>query len=337
MQAVTVYTTRPDTLYGATFFVVAADAALAEELVSPEQRTAFEAYREQVRKLSDIERQSTEREKTGVFLGVHAVNPVNGEKLPVYAADYVLADYGTGAIMAVPAHDQRDLDFARAFDLPVRVVVDTGGEDPAVTGVATAGDGMLINSGTINGLPKAEAIERITAELAGRGLGEPAVNYRLRDWLLSRQRYWGCPIPVVHCEKDGIVAVPDDQLPVLLPELSGEQLAPKGESPLASAHDWVRDDVPDLRRAGQPGHRHDGHLRRFVLVLLPLLLAGLRRRAVRPRGGPAVDAGRAVRRRRRARDPAPAVFAVLHQGPVRPRAWSISSSRSAHCSTRAVS
>ena len=260
-KAVTVYTTRPDTLYGATFFVVAADAALAEELVSPEQRPAFEAYLEQVRKLTDIERQSTEREKTGVFLGVHAVNPVNGEKLPVYAADYVLADYGTGAIMAVPAHDQRDLDFARAFDLPVRVVVDTGGDDPALTGVATAGDGVLINSGSINGLPKTEAIERITAELAGRGLGESAVNYRLRDWLLSRQRYWGCPIPVVHCEKDGIVPVPDDQLPVLLPELSGEQLAPKGESPLASAHDWVAATCPTC---GGPASRDTDTMDTFV-------------------------------------------------------------------------
>ena len=156
----TVFTTRPDTLYGATFFVVAADAELANELVTEEHREALEAYQEQVKALSEIERQATEREKTGVFTGRYAINPLNGEKLPVWAADYVLADYGTGAIMAVPAHDQRDLDFARTFDLPVRVVVDTGAEDPAETGIATAGEGTLVNSGELDGLPKAEGIAR---------------------------------------------------------------------------------------------------------------------------------------------------------------------------------
>ncbi len=242
-EQVTVFTTRPDTLYGATFFVVAADAPLAARLCAPEQREAFEAYREDVRRLSEIERQSTERPKTGVPLGVDAVNPVNGERIPVYAADYVLADYGTGAIMAVPAHDQRDLDFARAFGLPVRMVVDTGEPDPAETGVATAGDGVLVNSGPYDGLRKAEAIARVTADVEARGGGTASVNYRLRDWLLSRQRYWGCPIPVVHCPSCGEVPVPDDQLPVRLPE-SGFDLRPRGESPLASAHDWVRVDCP---------------------------------------------------------------------------------------------
>ncbi|MGZ4573300.1 MAG: leucine--tRNA ligase, partial [Blastococcus sp.] len=161
-RTVTVYTTRPDTLYGATFFVVAADAPLALELCAPEKRAELDAYIEQVRKLSDIDRQTTERPKTGVNLGVVAINPVNGEELPVYAADYVLADYGTGAIMSVPAHDQRDLDFARAFDLPVRVVVDTGQPDPAETGIPTTGDGVLVNSGSLNGLGKAEAIAKVT-------------------------------------------------------------------------------------------------------------------------------------------------------------------------------
>ncbi|MGZ6839162.1 MAG: leucine--tRNA ligase, partial [Frankiaceae bacterium] len=232
-RTVTVFTTRPDTLYGATFFVVAADAPLADELCAPAQRDAFEAYRDQVSKLSEIERQSAERPKTGVDLGIRAVNPVNGEEIPVFAADYVLAEYGTGAIMSVPAHDQRDLDFARAFGLPVRVVVDTGEPDPARTGVATAGEGILVNSGRYDGLGKDEASSRITADLNERGLGVAAVNYRLRDWLLSRQRYWGCPIPVIHCERDGIVPVPDAALPVLLPDLSGDQLHPKGESPLA--------------------------------------------------------------------------------------------------------
>ncbi len=238
-RTVTVFTTRPDTLYGATFFVVAADAKLAVELCAPSARAALEAYRDDVRKLSDIDRQATDREKTGVDLGVTALNPVTGEQIPVYAADYVLADYGTGAIMAVPAHDQRDLDFARAFGLPVRVVVDTGADDPSVSGVATSGDGVLVNSGPYDGLPKAEAIARVVADLEARGGGKGAVNYRLRDWLLSRQRFWGAPIAIVHCAACGEVPVPDDQLPVRLPDLRGAALKPAGTSPLGAATDWL--------------------------------------------------------------------------------------------------
>ena len=242
---VTVFTTRPDTLYGATFFVVAADAPIAVELVTEEHADALDAYREQVKALSDIERQSTERDKTGVFTGRYAVNPLNGEKLPVWAADYVLADYGTGAIMAVPAHDQRDLDFARTFDLPVRTVLDTGEEDPSVSGTATAGEGTLVNSGELDGLPKAEAIPAAIAMLERQGIGEKFVNFRLRDWLLSRQRFWGTPIPIIHCPSCGEVPVPDDQLPVTLPaDLRGEDLSPKGTSPLAAAEAWVNVDCP---------------------------------------------------------------------------------------------
>ncbi len=261
-RSVTVFTTRPDTLYGATFFVVAADAALADELCAPSARAAFEAYRVETRKLNDIERQATDRPKTGVSLGVTAVNPLNGEQLPVFAADYVLADYGTGAIMAVPAHDQRDLDFARAFDLPVRVVVQTDAEDPAVTGVATAGDGVLVNSGPLDGLRKVEAIERAVEILAERGTGAKAVNYRLRDWLLSRQRFWGAPIPIVHCPSCGEVAVPDDQLPVRLPDdMRGEALKPKGQSPLASHEAWVNVPCPSC---GGPGKRDTDTMDTFV-------------------------------------------------------------------------
>src|SRR3954454_19862362 len=176
-EPVTVFTTRPDTLWGATFFVVAADSALAEELCAPEQRAAFDAYVEQVRRLTDIDRLSTERKKTGVFLGRYAINPVNGEGLPVWAADYVLADYGTGAIMAVPAHDQRDLDFAQTFGLDVRVVVDTGDPHPGETGTATTGDGVHVNSGPLDGLDKDAGIRRVTEMLEENSDGKGAVNY----------------------------------------------------------------------------------------------------------------------------------------------------------------
>ncbi|MDX6739912.1 leucine--tRNA ligase [Actinocorallia sp. A-T 12471] len=259
---VTVYTTRPDTLYGATFFVVAADAPLAEQIVSDAQRPALDAYRAEVAKLSDIERLATDKEKTGVFLGVHAVNPVNGERIPVWAADYVLADYGHGAIMAVPAHDQRDLDFARAFDLPVRIVLETGAEDPNVTGVATPGEGRLVNSGPLDGLTKTEAISKIISILEDRGLGHGTVNFRLRDWLLSRQRFWGTPIPIIHCPDCGEVPVPDEDLPVTLPaDLRGADLAPKGISPLAAAAAWVNVDCP---KCGGPAKRDTDTMDTFV-------------------------------------------------------------------------
>jgi leucyl-tRNA synthetase len=260
-EPVTVFTTRPDTLYGATFFVVAADSALAAELCAAEQRAALEAYLAEVRKLTDIERQSADREKTGVFLGRYAINPVNNERIPVWAADYVLPDYGTGAIMAVPGHDQRDLDFARKFGLPIQVVLDTGGPDPAETGIATPGEGTLVNSGPLDGLSKQDAIRRIVEILSERELGRAAVNYRLRDWLLSRQRFWGAPIPIVYCDGCGEVAVPDDQLPVLLPDLRGQELAPKGSSPLAAAADWVNTECP---KCGGPAKRDTDTMDTFV-------------------------------------------------------------------------
>ena len=261
-RTVTVFTTRPDTLYGATFCVVAADAKIAGEIVDDEHRSALEEYQENIKALSDIDRQATDRKKTGVFLGRYAINPLNGEKLPVWAADYVLADYGTGVIMSVPAHDQRDLEFAREFDLPVRVVVDTGEEDPAVSGVATTGDGQLVNSGPLDGLPKTDAIAKAIEIVREAGTGERHINYRLRDWLLSRQRFWGAPIPIIHCVACGEVPVPEDQLPVKLPEnLRGEELAPKGQSPLAAASDWVNVTCP---RCGGPATRDTDTMDTFV-------------------------------------------------------------------------
>ena len=244
-EPVTIYTTRPDTLYGATFMVVAVDSELAAELAAGTPAEGeFKKYLESVKAASDIDRLATDRPKSGVFLQRYAINPVNGEKLPIWASDYVLADYGTGAIMAVPAHDQRDLDFARAMKLPVRTVVQTDEEDPTETGVATTGDGKLINSGSLNGLNKAEAIAAINKQLEADGLGKSARNYRLRDWLVSRQRYWGTPIPIVHCEKCGEVPVPADQLPLTLPDAKGLDLKPKGQSPLAAATEWVNTSCP---------------------------------------------------------------------------------------------
>ena len=262
-ESFTVFTTRPDTLYGSTFIVVAADSTFAEQIVAPEQAQALEDYREQIKALSDIDRQSSEREKTGMFTGRYAINPLNGAKLPVWASDYVLADYGTGAIMAVPAHDQRDLDFAKKFDLPIVTVLDVEGEeDPAESGIATAGDGVLINSGELTGLPKAEAIAKATELVEAAGTGEGKVIYRLRDWLLSRQRFWGTPIPVIHCEDCGEVLVPEEQLPVLLPDnLRGEQLAPKGQSPLAAADDWA---VVPCPQCGKSARRDSDTMDTFV-------------------------------------------------------------------------
>jgi leucyl-tRNA synthetase len=261
-QTITVYTTRPDTLYGATFIVVAADSELAAKLVAGTSVEAeFKKYVESVKAASDIDRLATDRVKSGVFLNRYAINPVNGEKIPIWASDYVLADYGTGAIMAVPAHDQRDLDFAKAMKLPVRVVIDTGLEDPNTSGIATDGDGKVINSGSITGLAKDEAISRIISELADKKLGKATKNYRLRDWLISRQRFWGTPIPIIHCDSCGLVPVPQSQLPVELPDAKGLDLKPKGTSPLGAASDWVNVACP---KCNAPAKRDADTMDTFV-------------------------------------------------------------------------
>jgi leucyl-tRNA synthetase len=272
-EKITVFTTRPDTLYGATFMVVAPDSELAAELAAgstPEVQAAFAEYLEQVGKNSEIDRQDATREKTGIPLRRFAINPVTGEHIPIWTADYVLAGYGHGAVMAVPAHDQRDLDFAIKFDLPVTVVVDTNAPvtgaipkleldenghaivpddlpplKPADTGVALTGEGRMINSGSLDGLSKQNAITRIIEQLEAAGTGRAAKTYRLRDWLISRQRYWGTPIPIIHGEDGELIPVPQDQLPVVLPPTEGLDLKPKGKSPLGAATDWV--EVPDPR------------------------------------------------------------------------------------------
>ncbi len=253
-----VFTTRPDTLFGATFFVMAPEHPDVFRLVQgTEQEQAVHAYVNHVLTDSSEDRGDADREKTGVFLGRYVVNPVNGERLPMYVADYVLMEYGTGAIMAVPAHDARDHEFARKFDLPIREVV-AGGED--VQAEAYTGDGPLVNSHSdFDGLPNREALEAIVAWLDREGKGHVSVNYRLRDWLLSRQRYWGCPIPVIHCERCGIVPVPEDQLPVVLPDVA--DYAPKGRSPLAAAEDWVNVSCPTC---GGPALRETDTMDTFV-------------------------------------------------------------------------
>jgi leucyl-tRNA synthetase len=246
-EDVIVYTTRPDTLFGATFFVVAPEHPRARAWAElGGQVDAFDAYVERVRMKSEIERLSTDQEKDGVPLGVHAVNPVNGERLPVFAADYVLMDYGTGAIMCVPCGDQRDLDFARAHDLPVRVILQPPDHelDAATMTEAWTGEGVMVNSPGYDGLPWREAKRKITDDLEAKGLGFFAVNFRLRDWLVSRQRYWGAPIPIIHCSACGLVPVPTDDLPVLLPPSDEVDLRPTGESPLASHPQWSKVECP---------------------------------------------------------------------------------------------
>jgi leucyl-tRNA synthetase len=244
-----VFTTRPDTLWGATFMVLAPEHPLVEKLTTPEQQAAVKAYQAEAAARSEIERSAEDREKTGVWTGSYAINPVNQERIPIWIADYVLMGYGTGAIMAVPAHDQRDFEFARKFGLPIKLVVQPpqgGVESAEDLQAAWTGEGVLINSGPLNGIPvgkgPGQSVERAIAWLEEQGLGERQVNYRLRDWLISRQRYWGCPIPVIHCPRCGIVPVPEEDLPVLLPE--DVELTGRGGSPLAQLEEWVKVKCP---------------------------------------------------------------------------------------------
>ncbi|CUB17038.1 Leucine--tRNA ligase [Bacillus subtilis] len=246
-ESFTVFTTRPDTLFGATYTVLAPEHALVENITTAEQKEAVEAYIKEIQSKSDLERTDLAKTKTGVFTGAYAINPVNGEKLPIWIADYVLASYGTGAVMAVPGHDERDFEFAKTFGLPVKEVVKGGNVEEA----AYTGDGEHVNSDFLNGLNKQEAIEKVIAWLEETKNGEKKVTYRLRDWLFSRQRYWGEPIPVIHWEDGTSTAVPEEELPLILPKTDEIKPSGTGESPLANIKDWVEVTDPETGKKGR--------------------------------------------------------------------------------------
>ncbi|MBP3737246.1 MAG: leucine--tRNA ligase, partial [Lachnospiraceae bacterium] len=243
-EKLTVYTTRPDTLYGATFMVMAPEHEMVPLLTKPEQKEAVEKYCADAANKSNVDRVQN-KDKTGVFTGSYAINPLNGEKIPIWLSDYVLADYGTGAIMCVPAHDDRDFEFAKKFGLPiVQVIAKDGQEIPDMQEAYTDAVGTVINSGDWNGMESSALKMEAPSIIEKRGMGKKTVNYKLRDWVFSRQRYWGEPIPIVHCEKCGAVAVPEDQLPVLLPNVESYQPTDTGESPLAAIDSWVNTTCP---------------------------------------------------------------------------------------------
>ena len=256
---VTVFTTRPDTLFGATFFVMSPEHPAVEEITTPERFDEVRAYVEKAGRMSEIDRTDVTREKTGVFSGAYAVNPANGERIPVYIADYVLMGYGTGAIMAVPAHDERDLEFARKYGIEIRTVIAPPDRDGAELDEAYAGEGTMVNSGPFDGTPSEEGKEMVTAWLEERGAGRAAVAYRLRDWLISRQRYWGTPIPIIYCEECGTVPVPEEDLPVLLPE--DAEFMPTGESPLKLDPDFYNTECP---KCGGPATRETDTMDTFM-------------------------------------------------------------------------
>jgi leucyl-tRNA synthetase len=250
-NVVKVFTTRPDTLFGVTFFVLAPEHPLVDQFTTPERRSQVEAYRAQAARQSEVDRMNESRPKTGVFTGGYVTNPLSGEPIPVWVADYVLSTYGTGAVMGVPAHDQRDFEFAQTFNLPVKVVIATpDNPDDPISGAYT-GEGSMINSGPFSGLSGTQGIEQVVAELERRGLGQHRVQYRMRDWLISRQRYWGTPIPIIHCSACGEVPVPEDQLPVLLPPMDNFQPDDSGKSPLARLPEFVNTTCPHCGGSAQ--------------------------------------------------------------------------------------
>lgn len=261
-EEIPVFTTRPDTLWGATFMVLSPEHPLVDHLVTPDQADEVAAYRLAAAAKSEMDRTAEDRQKTGVFTGGYAINPVNQARIPIWIADYVLMGYGTGAIMAVPAHDQRDFDFARHFQLPITPVVFAEGSTPETSDplkVAYTGSGYLYHSGLLDGLAVAEAKVKVLEYLEAQGIGKAEVTYRLRDWLISRQRYWGCPIPVIHCPHCGIVPVPEADLPVLLPE--NVELTGRGASPIAQLEEWVQVQCPTCQA---PARRETDTMDTFV-------------------------------------------------------------------------
>ncbi len=256
-----VFTTRPDTLWGVTYMVFAPEHPLVPEITSEKHRAEVDEYVEKARAATDIDRLSTEREKSGVFTGAYAINPVNGERIPIWIADYVLASYGTGAVMAVPAHDQRDYEFATAYALPIREVIKPTEGVKAPEGAAFVEPGVMVDSGPFQDVPSADGIPRVIEHLEASGMGRGTVNYRLRDWLISRQRYWGAPIPIIHCEKCGPVGVPEDQLPVELPYDVDLKSAPPGQSPLAGHEEFMAAECPSC---GGPARRESDTMDTFV-------------------------------------------------------------------------
>jgi len=250
-ETLRVFTTRPDTLFGATYMVMAPEHPFIETICTAEQKEAVEAYICKAKAKSDLERTDLARDKTGVFTGGYAVNPVNGERIPIWISDYILFSYGTGAIMAVPAHDERDFAFAQKFGLDIIEVVSKDGKPCQELRQAFVDQGIALNSGQFDGLSTAEFKEKITEWLAEQGKGEEAVHYKLRDWVFSRQRYWGEPIPLVHCERCGVVPVPEDQLPLTLPDVESYEPTGTGESPLAAIEEWVNTICPKCRGKGR--------------------------------------------------------------------------------------
>jgi leucyl-tRNA synthetase len=258
-KEIRVFTTRPDTVFGVTFMVLAPEHPLVDKLTSPEKKAKVDDYIARSRRLSEIERQSTEREKEGVFIGAYAVNRLSGESVPIWIADYVLMSYGTGAVMGVPAHDERDFAFAKKYGLPIKVVIAPPGWQGEELEAAYTEPGTMVNSGQFNRLPSQQGMEAVADFLEQKGWGKRAVSYRLRDWLISRQRYWGAPIPIIYCPKCGLVPVPEQDLPVLLPE--DAEFKPTGESPLKYCEDFVNTTCP---RCSSPAKRETDTMDTFM-------------------------------------------------------------------------
>ncbi len=334
-DALEVFTTRPDTLWGVTFMVLAPEHPLVDKLTSEAQRSAVEAYRKETARQSDIQREAADKEKSGVFTGAYAVNPVNGERIPIWIADYVLMTYGTGAIMAVPAHDQRDFEFARKFDLPVKIVI-RGDEDSITEAEMTAAlpaMGRMVNSGELSGTPGDTAFQKAIEFVEKKGVGKATANYRLRDWLISRQRYWGAPIPIIYCQNCGEVPVPEDQLPVLLPD--DIEWKPTGESPLKLHPTWRKTTCPNC---GGAAERETDTMDTFMCSSwyhLRYLSAKFDKGPFDPGGIQLLDAGGYLYRWDRACHHAPALHAFLPQSPAGYGYRQRERTHAACCATRA--